>query len=313
MFDLWVWFALGGAFFQNLRSLQQRRLTATLSRSGASYSRFLYALPLAWLYLYWWPVPMAAIANGAFLAYCLLGGVAQIVGTWCLVGAVSDAGFASGTAFSKTEAAQTALIGLLLLADPVDGVLLSAIALSLVGVALLFGAGSREPRASAAPPGARARTAALLGLAAGAGFALAAVCFRGAALAVAPEVPASSDSAALLAAAAWTLAVTLTLQTLLQGLWLARHGPGELQAVLRGWRRGSLVGVSGMLASLCWFSGVALYSAAAVRAVGQVEMVFALLTGVLLFRERLTLKETAGMALIALAVVILAVPEGVRA
>lgn len=298
--DLWVWLALGGAFFQNLRSLQQRRLTGLLSQGGASYSRFLFALPLAWIYALSWSPEFAPAFAPAFLSYCLAGGAAQILGTWCLVGAVADGGFAAGTAYSKTEAAQTALFGLVLLGDPVTGPLLAAIALSLVGVALLFG-GARDPVAAGGLGSARR---AGLGLGAAAGFALSAVCFRGAAQTLQPD-----SVSATMAAAALTLAFTLTLQTLLQGLWLRWREPAQLGRVLAAWRGCVPVGVTGMLASVCWFSGVALYSAAAVRAVGQIEMVFALLTGVLLFRERPGLRELVAIALIAMAVLLLAIGD----
>lgn len=298
--DLWVWLALGGAFFQNLRSLQQRRLTGVLSQGGASYSRFLFALPLAWVYALSWSPAFAPAFEPVFLSYCLAGGVAQILGTWCLVGAVADGGFAAGTAYSKTEAAQTALFGLVLLGDPVTWPLLAAIALSLVGVALLFGGASEQVTADSLGTARRAG----LGLGAAAGFALSAVCFRGAAQTLLPD-----GVSATMAAAALTLAFTLSLQTVLQGLWLRWREPAQLGRVLAAWRGCVPVGVTGMLASVCWFSAVALYSAAAVRAVGQIEMVFALLTGVLLFRERPGARELAAIALIAFAVLLLALGD----
>ena len=50
MFELWIPLTIGGAFFQNLRSALQKHLKAKLSTGGASYVRFLYALPFALLY-----------------------------------------------------------------------------------------------------------------------------------------------------------------------------------------------------------------------------------------------------------------------
>ena len=50
--ELWVVFAVAAAATQALRTAVQRRMTPTLGNLGASYIRFSYAFPLAWLFLY---------------------------------------------------------------------------------------------------------------------------------------------------------------------------------------------------------------------------------------------------------------------
>ncbi|MCO5128771.1 MAG: EamA family transporter, partial [Rhodobacteraceae bacterium] len=54
----------------------------------------------------------------------------------------------------------------------------------------------------------------------------------------------------------------------------------------------------GVFGSMGWFAAVSLQNAAYVRAVGQVEIVFTLLASALFFRERLKLREGAGIALV---------------
>src|SRR3546814_3341359 len=67
---------------QNIRSAVQKHLKGRLTTLGAAYVRFLYAAPFALLYLFSlksatgppWPEP-----NLTFLAYCIAGGIAQIM------------------------------------------------------------------------------------------------------------------------------------------------------------------------------------------------------------------------------------------
>jgi len=51
--------------------------------------------------------------------------------------------------------------------------------------------------------------------------------------------------------------------------------PAVLRAILRAWRPSLAAGVTGALASLLWFLAFSLQSAAAVRTVGLVEILFA--------------------------------------
>ena len=78
----------------------QKRATGDLSVNGASYTRVLFALPFVWLYLIWLaaraPLPEPSLE---FLAYCLIGGGAQILGTAFLVASFTHDNVAVGTAF----------------------------------------------------------------------------------------------------------------------------------------------------------------------------------------------------------------------
>jgi drug/metabolite transporter (DMT)-like permease len=63
------------------------------------------------------------------------------------------------------------------------------------------------------------------------------------------------------------------------------------------------VGLAGLLGSLGWFVAFSLMNAAYVRSLGQIEVLFSLTASVLFFRERITGRELAGMALIVAGVV----------
>ena len=297
---LWVWLTLGAAFMQNVRSLLQRQLSAgearQLSVLGATYVRFLYALPFAWLgaALLFTDRPVAGQpipeAGPAFWLGAALGGVAQIGGTAALLGSFRQRSFAVGTAFSKTEAMQTAAFGFVLLGDALSWLALAGLLVSLLGVVVMTVRGNPKD-------GTHWQGGVGLGLLAGAGFAIAAVCYRSAAL--------SLPQGAFFERAMATLAVALAVQTLTMGLLLRLREPGTLTAVLAAWRPGAQVGAAGALASAGWFSAMTLQNAALVRALGQVELIFAFLTSVWLFRERVRWHDALGGGLLLLGVALL--------
>lgn len=290
--ELWLGITLVAAFLQNARSLLQKRLTGTLSVNGATYVRFSYAVPFAWVYCFWlWGGPPEGM-NSAFLAYVTVGALAQILATACLLASFTTGNFAVGTAFSKTEAAQAALFGLIVLGDGLSAAIVAGIMVSLVGVVLLSGDFTLKMLK-------RPDRALWLGLAAGAGFAISAIGFRGASLAL--------DTGDYLQRAGFTVLFSVTLQTLVMGSYLACFEPGELKRTLLQWRVAVWVGLIGMVASAGWFTAMTLKNAAVVRAVGQVELLFTVVTSVWLLHERLKPREVIGMLAVILGIVLLIV------
>ncbi|MEZ5686354.1 MAG: EamA/RhaT family transporter [Paracoccaceae bacterium] len=135
------------------------------------------------------------------------------------------------------------------------------------------------------------------GLLAGAGFAVAAIGYRGATVELEP-LP-------FLIRAMVALAAATSSQTLGMALYLRVFEPGELSRVVAAWRRTIWVGVTGVGGSAGWFAAFALQNAAYVRAFGQIEMVFTLLASVWFFGERLHRREGAGIALVVASLVAL--------
>ena len=71
------------------------------------------------------------------------------------------------------------------------------------------------------------------------------------------------------------------------GLILLLVSPSTVVQVFRDWRRSSLAGLCGSLASAGWFVALGLAPAASVRAVGVIEAPIAAFAGHRLFKERL--------------------------
>lgn len=295
---LWIPLTVAAAFLQNLRSSLQKHLTAELGTQGATYVRFLYGLPVAGVVLLVLTgasgLPLPA-PNARFLLFCAAGGLAQIAGTVLLLALFRLRNFAVGTTYAKTETVQAALVGTLVLGElPSLGAALG-IVVSLAGVLAISAAQTRVgARGLLASLGERP---ALLGLASGAAFGLAAVCYRAAAL--------SLGAPGFLAPATFTLVAVLAIQTAAMTAWLALRAPALLRGALRQWRVAAWTGVAGGLASVGWFSAMTLQNAAYVRAVGQVELLFAFASSALLFRERTSLGELLGVALVVAGILLL--------
>ena len=99
-------------------------------------------------------------------------------------------------------------------------------------------------------------------------------------------------------AAASTLLVAQLLQTVMLGGWLLVRERQVVRAVLTLWRPSLFAGLMGAAASAGWFTAFALTSAAHVRTLGLVELVFSYAISLKLFRERFTRRELIGMGLL---------------
>lgn len=286
---LWIWITLAAAAVQTVRFMLQKTLASTgLSVGGATFSRFLFGAPIAVLgaviaLLVAGPVP---VPGPQFLAFAIVGGAAQVTGTFLTVALFKLRNFAVGIAFTKTETVQVALMSLVLLGETVSGLGWLGIGLGLVGVLAL----SRNPDGFSL-------RATVYGVLAGGLLGLSAICYRGATQELLPAAP--------FLRAIVTLACVTTLQAFGMALWLRLREPGELGRVIGAWRRTFWVGVAGIAGSAGWFTAFALQNAAYVRALGQVEMVFTLIASVLFFRERLTAREGVGIGLVIGALVLI--------
>jgi drug/metabolite transporter (DMT)-like permease len=292
--ELWIPITIAAAFMQNLRFMLQKRAREHLSTLGATFARFVWAAPLAAGFV----VALLAARgealpqmNGTFLGFAALGGLTQILATALVVALFAMRNFAVGVAFSKTETVQSVLFGIMILGEVASGSAVLAIAVSLVGVVLL----SVQPgKLSGA---ALLNRPSLYGVASGALFGVSAVSYRAASLAL--------GSGDFLIRAALTLAVVTLIQTIAMAAYLAWREPGEVARVLAGWRVTLGIGVTGMLGSLGWFAAMTLQNVAYVRALGQIELLFTFATSVLIFGERSTAREVAGIVLLVAGIVLL--------
>ena len=282
---------LAAAFCQNLRSAFQKQLKDRLSTWGSTATRFVYAAPLAIAVLLALTLGRGAPLpnlSGQFFAFALVGAVAQVLATGLLIHLFSRANFAAATAFTKTEPIQAALVGILLLGDALTLPALLAIITSIVGIILISLPKGKDGKWR--PDGAL-----WIGLLSGACFAVSSVSLRGASL--------SLGDANVVLSTSTTLAFVTVVQSALLLIWLRLREPGQVARLFGVWRHAGWVGLIGFLGSMAWVAAFTLKDAASVKAVGQVEILFTLVASRLMFRERVSLLEVAGILLLASGVV----------
>ena len=284
---LWIVFTVAGSAAQTARTAMQRELIDVLGTIGATHVRFLFGLPFGLLFLalvaLLIPDPLPPVTARA-LAWIAGGAVSQIAATALMLAAMRERSFVVATALVKIEPVWIALAGAVFLSDPLTPAVLAAILVATLGVLLTSwprpSHGGRVPSAGSA----------VLGLAAGALFGFAAIGYRGGIGAL--------GGTSFVAAATLALAIALTLQTALLTGYLALRDPGTLRAIARAWRPSLFAGFMGALASLFWFLSFALQSAALVRTVALIEILFALFVSRGIFQQRLGAREGVGLLLL---------------
>lgn len=283
---LWAVATIAAAGFQVGRNALQRGMMSSSGPWGATLVRFLFGLPFSLVFTaiafalsphlepqfgweFWWPA--------------LTGAVAQVIATAALLLAMHHAGFAVGTALQQSSVPLAATVGLIVFGDNLSTLGWTGVAVTTFGLALLVWPKKIE---GAHHPVLGVTCGVLSGLLFG--FALNA--FRHAGLRLEPHHPWFSAMACV--------AIVQAVQASGLGLYLAIRDRAALVAVARGWRQSLGAGLFGALASSGWFLALNLAPAAAVRALGVIEMPIAAAAGHRLFREKLSLRQIAGVVVI---------------
>ncbi|MGY6707643.1 MAG: EamA family transporter [Rhizobiaceae bacterium] len=298
--ELWIPITIAAAFLQNLRSTAQKHLKGVMGTTGATFVRFGFGLPFAALFLlalhHVWAMPYPS-PDSIFAVWVVVGALTQIGATFLLIHLFSFRNFAVGTAYSRTEPAQAALFGLVFLGEFAGPGGLVAIAITVIGVMLIsVSQVSMSWRNLAVSLLSRN---ALIGLASGTLFGIAAVAYRAASL--------SLGGPNFMMQAATTLFFTILLQTIIMLIWMLWRDPQELRRIAAAWKPSLFTGFVGASASFGWFAAMTLQQAAIVKALAQIEMIFAFASSVFFFRERINRIEVAGCLLIVAGIVALVV------
>ena len=290
---LWAVFTLIAAAAQTARNAMQRELIATLGTVGATHVRFLFGFPFA-LFVFLPGVMFFAGYGlphppGEFWPWVIAGSLTQIAATATMLSVMGERSFVVAYAYIKTEPVQVALFGLIFLGDKITPLAAAAILIATAGVIAI----SLKPGAGEVSS---ARST-FIGLLSGALFALSAIGYRGAILSL--QLP------HFVMAATFTLAVGLVLQAALLTAYLALRDPLVLSAIARAWRPSLFAGFMGAFASQFWFLGFAITSAANVRTLALVEVLFAQGVTHLIFKQPTTNRELAGVVLVVIGVALL--------
>ncbi len=281
---LWIVFTITAAFFQTLRNAMQRELTGSLGTVGATHVRFLFGFPFALLSLIGVmvvtgvPLPRPPLR---FWPWVIDGAGAQIAATALMLMAMGQRSFVVTIAYIKTEPIQVAVFGLVFLGDAVTWPLMTAILVATAGVIIM----STKPGGMVG--GAKPT---IIGLVSGGMFALSAIGYRGAILSL--HLP------NFVMAATFTLVVGLVLQSIVLSIYMAWRAQSALIAIIRAWKPSLFAGLMGALASQFWFLAFAIATAASVRTLALVEVLFAQIVARVMFGQKTTTREAIGMVLV---------------
>ena len=289
---LWAVFTLIAAAAQTARNAMQRELTATLGTVGATHVRFLFGFPFALVFLAGVLLTTGSVLPHpglAFWPWVLAGAFTQIAATATMLSVMGQRSFVVSYAFIKTEPVSVALFGLIFLGDKITPLSGAAIIIATIGVIVIsLKQGASEVSTTRST---------IIGLFSGALFAMSAIGFRGAILAL--------QHPDFVLAATFTLAVGLVLQSILLSAYLALCEPGVLQEIARAWRPSLFAGFMGALASQFWFLAFAIATAASVRTLALVEVLFAQAISKFIFKQPTTAREGVGIVLVVIGVALL--------
>jgi drug/metabolite transporter (DMT)-like permease len=289
---LWAVFTLIAAAAQTARNAMQRELTVVLGTVGATHVRFLFGFPFAVLFL-----AGVETATGAglpnppyiFWPWVLTGAFTQIAATATMLSVMGQRSFVVAYAYIKTEPVHVALFGLIFLGDKVTPLSAAAILMATAGViviSLKVGAGE-----------ARTTRSTIVGLLSGALFGLSAIGYRGAILSL--HLP------DFVLAATFTVTVGLIIQAAALSLYLALRDPKVLRAIAHAWRPSLFAGFMGAFASEFWFLAFAITTAANVRTLALVEVLFAQGVTHFVFKQPTTRRESIGIVMVVIGVALL--------
>ena len=298
---VWIIAAIFAAACQTARSAFQKNMITRLGDYGAAYIRFCYALPFTSLiWLVWINIPGNSIPTLSFysIILCFLGSIFQILFTYVLMKLFSHKSFAAGIAFSKTEVILIAFLEVIILNVFFSYPLMIGITLGVLSV--LFLSYARKAKSILETIklllNSVSSLGTLIGLLSGLLLAASVVTFR---------MSIISIDGPLLDRSLFISFIAIIFQTLLVGLYLFLFRKDQFFAVIKFWRPSLPAGLCGTGATFGWFVAFGLTTAAEVRAVGQIELIFSILISIIFFKEKIRKTELFGIILLGISILII--------
>ncbi|GEM81621.1 multidrug transporter [Vibrio superstes NBRC 103154] len=282
----WILFTFIAAFSQSWRNAFQSQLSKTLNVTGVTLARFLWASPLALIYLVslyqWQPVELPTFSGQSW--FFLIGAsVMQIIATALMVVLFKQKNFAIGAGLAKSEAPVSAFLGVLFFGTSLT--LLGWVGVLVGGVAVLI---------LSCPQGFRSISlnTAALGLACSSAFALTSLWIREASLSLQLPFPHR---------AAWVLFIVILMQTVILTAYLLVKDRQTLKQMMSKPKLVIMTSVASFVGSFGWFSAMSLQAVPYVKTLGQVEIFFTLLVSYFYLKESIPKKDIFALVLVGIA------------
>jgi len=276
------------AFMQAWRNAFQKQLSTTVDVYGVTLARFIFALPLALIYIsclyHFQPLTESVHFNLRFAIYVLIAALSQIAATALMVQLFKQKNYAIGVGLAKSEAVLAAIIAVVFLSDHLS--LLGWFGVAVGGFAVFLMSKGRDFSDFSVQT-------LCIGIGSGLCFAITSLLVREASLEL--------DNLPFIHRAAWVLLMVIGTQCFLLLMYLGIFRRATLWAM---WQRIGLtfrVSLCSFLASLGWFSAMSMQSVPIVKTLGQVEIIFSMLISAYFFKEKLARAEHLGIVLVVIA------------
>ncbi|MCL1131096.1 DMT family transporter [Shewanella sairae] len=285
----WIFFTFLAAFMQAWRNAFQSQLSKDVNIAGVTLARFIWATPIAMLYLaglyVWQPVGLPFITL-KFSAYVLGAAAMQILATALMVKLFKMKNFAVGAGLAKSEALVAAILGVFFFGTHLSllgwlGVFIGAIA--------VFMMSSKNGFKQLSMP------TVLLGLACGTAFALTSLWVREASLNLDLPFPHR---------AAWVLLFVIAIQTTALLIYSSLVDKNTLEGLMQRPKLTLLTSATSCIGSIGWFSAMSLQAVPYVKTLGQIEVFFTLLIATLWLKDKVKIKDMLALVLIAIAAIL---------
>jgi drug/metabolite transporter (DMT)-like permease len=282
----WVFLTLSAVVLQTFRNALQSKLSANMSTSGVTLARFLFAPPIALIYLlllYNFSHQAIPEFSLKFISLILLAAILQIVATSLMVILFKQKNFSVGAGLAKSEALVAAVLGVLFFGSQ----------LSLFGwIGILIGAAAIFVLSGGGRKGQLSLKTVSIGLACGTCFALTSLFVRQASQLL--DVPFPHN-------AAWVLLWVLCIQTILLVSYIAIKNSSTFVALKNNAKMTLMTSVISCFGTICWFSAMSLQHVAYVKTLGQVEVLLTILLATFWLKNKVCKHEIIGLLLIIVA------------
>lgn len=294
---IWILISIITAFIQAVRNASQKHLTKFLSDITTVWVRFIFGFPfalIAFLILLIIGYDMPEI-NSKFLFNVTIACIAQITGIYFLVSLFSRKNFAVGTAYIRTDAIQSAIIGMIFFHESISFIGFIAIIIAFIG--LVFISVTQNQITIKHIFFSISRPSALMGIVSGTSFAISGLFVKNSTL--------SLIDTPIIINASFTIVFLLCSQAIFVGLYLYFTDKKQLSEIKKYFNNGLLVGATTLMVSTGWYTAYAMTNVAYVKAVGQIEMIFSMLISKRFFEEKIKMMEIVGILLILSGILIL--------
>lgn len=285
----WVFFTLSAVVLQTFRNALQSKLSANMSTSGVTLARFLFAPPIALIYLlllYIFSNQDVPEFSLKFVLLVLLASVMQISATSLMVILFKQKNFSVGAGLAKSEALVAGVLGTVFFGSQ----------LSLFGwIGILVGAAAIFVLSGGGRKGQLSIKTVIIGLACGTCFALTSLFVREASHLLNVPFPHS---------AAWVLVWVLCIQTTLLVSYIAVKNRSTFIALKNNVKMTLATSIISCFGTICWFSAVSLHHVAYVKTLGQVEVLLTMLVAIFWLKNKVQKHEILGLLLIAAAAIL---------